>query len=177
MKLTQLNIGFANWEALIWKESSVLQVIQWSYILACGLSWIAEARVERAECVSDLIVCYSPAPPQCLPLIGECPVFLRLPSAWQHPTVPLCTLAGPFALPQCGGSMHPYVCFVHNWQCLYVCGCAVSSRDILTSVHLLAGCSLHATTHPSSPGSYATPYWPHAHMGENHLSCCIFVFS
>lgn len=154
MKPTRLNFGFADWDALNWKESSVLQVIQWSYIYSCGLSWTADACVERAECVSDLIVCYSLAPPQCLPLIGECPAFLHLPSAWQHPAVPLCTLTGPFALPQCGDFMHPYVCCVHNWRCVYICAVVLSAVVIYWHQcisWLVAACTLQLIHHPLDP--------------------------
>lgn len=154
MTPTRLNIGFANWDALIWKESSVLQVIQWSYILACGLSWLAEACVERAECVCQISSFVIPSL-----LLSVCPWSESvLPSSTflLHDSIPLflCTLTGPFALSQCGGVMHPYVCFVYNWRCVYMCAVVLSAAMIYWHQcisWLVAACTLQLIHHPLDP--------------------------
>lgn len=139
MTPTRLNIGFANWDALIWKECSVLQVIQGSYILACGLSWTAEASVERAECVSDLIVCYCPWSESALPssaslLHDSIPLFLS--AHW------LVHLLFPSAVASC----------IH--MCVYVSAVVLSAVVIYWHQcisWLVAACTLQLIHHPLDP--------------------------
>lgn len=74
-----------------------------------------------------------------------------LPSAWWRPAVPpVCTSTAPPSTP----SPCIHMCFVRACVCLNVRGCS----DTPTAPHLSAGCSLRASPHPSSSGSYATPF-------------------
>lgn len=114
-----------------WLDSRVSQLVQNAPAL---LVWNAWREQESGESVGSRRLCRLLAPPRGVPLTGECPAFPL------HDGVPL----------SCCVSMHPYVFCACVRVCLNVHGCS----DTPTAPHLSAGCSLRATPHPSSSGSY-----------------------